>query len=105
MASGRLGAASLAANTLTTIYTVPGAKQAALSVNVCNRGASSAAIRVALASSDTPTDAEWIEYDVQVAANGVLERTGIMLEAGKKLVAYSNSASVSVVAYGIEEMA
>ena len=105
MPSGRLGAVNLTANANTTVYSVPPSTLAAFSVNVCNRGASSAAIRIALASSDTPTDAEWIEYDVKVAANGVLERTGIMLEAGKKLVAYSNSASVSVVAYGIEEMA
>jgi len=34
---------------------------------------------------------------------GVLERTGIALQAAKNLVAFSNTANVSVSVYGVEE--
>jgi len=32
-----------------------------------------------------------------------LERTGIVLNSGKRIVAYSNISSVSVAVYGVEE--
>lgn len=103
MASGRLGAANLAATTNTTVYTVPDATLASISINVCNRDFSAVMIRLALAASGTPADSEWIEYGSALPAGGVLERTGIVLDAGKKVVAYSSAASVSVVVIGIEE--
>jgi hypothetical protein len=73
-----------------------------ITVNIVNRGASAATIRVAVAASATPADSEFIEYDVSLAAKGVLERTGIVMDAGKLLVVRSNAASVSAVTYGIE---
>ena len=99
MASGRLGAVDLAATTNTTVYTVPGSKTAAFSVNICNRNASSITIRLALSATGTPGVTEWIEYDTVLVANGVLERTGLMLDTGKLVVAYSSTANVS----GVEE--
>jgi hypothetical protein len=71
-------------------------------VSVVNRGASAATIRIALASSATPTDAEWLEYDVSLSAKGVLERTGIVMDTGKLLVVRSSTTSVNAVVYGIE---
>lgn len=103
MASGRLGAVDLAATTNTTVYTVPASKTAAFTVNVCNRNTSSVTVRLALAATGTPGVTEWIEYDTPLGGNGVLERTGLMLDSGKLLVAYSSTANVSVVAYGVEE--
>lgn len=103
MASGRLGAVDLAATTNTTVYTVPAAKTAAFSVNICNRNASSITIRLALAATGAPGVAEWIEYDTPLGGNCVLERSGLMLDTGKLLVAYSSAANVSVIAYGVEE--
>lgn len=105
MATGRLGAADLAATTNTTIYTVPSSTKAALSVNVCNRGSSAVTVRLALSATGTPGDGEWIEYGVSLPANGVLERTGLMLAAGQNLVAYASAATVAVVAWGVEEAA
>ena len=103
MTSGRLGAVDLSATTNTTVYTVPAAKTAAFSVNICNRNASSITIRLALAATGTPDVAEWIEYDTPLGGNCVLERSGLMLDTGKLLVAYSSAANVSVIAYGVEE--
>lgn len=103
MATGRLGAADLSATTNTTIYTVPSSTMTGLNVNICNRGASAVTVRLAVAATDTPSASEWIEYDVSLPANGVLERTGIMLAATQRIVAYASAATVSVVAWGVEE--
>lgn len=103
MASGRLGASDLSATTNTTVYTVPASTLASFCVNICNRNAASISVRLALASSGTPSAGEYIEYDSVVPGNGVLERTGLVLDAGKLVVAYSSAANVSVVVVGIEE--
>ena len=106
MASGRLGTpADLDAATLTTIYTVPAENFAVASINILNRGASAVTVRLALAATDTPTNAEYIEYDISIPSKAVLERTGLALAAGQKLVVYSDATDVSVVAYGIETSA
>ena len=97
-----LSSLALAAATNTTLYTVPASTFAVVTVNLVNRGASAANIRVAVASTATPSDSEYIEYDVSLAAKGVLERTGIVMDAGKLLVVRSSSVSVNAVVYGIE---
>lgn len=102
MATGLLGQAALAAATNTTVYTVPVGNFTVFSVSICNRGTTTATIRMAIAAAATPTTAEYIEYDTQISANGVLERTGLMANAGKLLVVYANTANVSVSAFGIE---
>lgn len=102
MATGRLGAADLAAATDTTLYTCPADTFAVTSINVVNRGNAAIAVRIAVADLDTPTDAEFIEYDVEILAKGVLERTGIVVSSGQKLVIRSSAVNVSAVAFGIE---
>lgn len=102
MATGRLGASDVGATTNTTVYTCPANTYAVVSLNICNRGSTSAAIRIALSTSGTPTAAEYIEYDVDIFASNVLERTGIVLSAGQNIVVYSSAANISAVAVGIE---
>ncbi len=103
MASGRLGASDLSATTNTSVYTVPASKLASFTVSVCNRNTSAVTVRLALAASGTPSATEWIEYDTSIQANSVLERTGIVLDASKIVVAYASTTGVSVVVWGIEE--
>ena len=104
MASGRLGAAALSAATNTTLYTCPASTFAVVSVSLCNRDSTTASnIRIAVCSATTPTTAEYLEYDASLAANGVLERTGIVLDSTNKyLVVYSANATVTAVCMGIE---
>jgi hypothetical protein len=102
MATGRLGTADLSATTNTTVYTCPSSTFAVVTVSVCNRGSTPATIRLAIAASASPTDAEYIEYDTTLAAKGVLERPGIVLDAGKLLVVRSSAVGVNAVVYGIE---
>lgn len=102
MATGILGQAALAAATNTTVYTVPATTFSVVALSVLNRGATTVSVRIALAAAATPTNAEYIEYDVQIGPNGVLERTGLMMNAGKLLVCYASNANVSVSAFGIE---
>jgi hypothetical protein len=105
MATGRLGTANITTTADTTVYTVPASTFSVVSVNVVNRSSSaSASIRIAVASSATPGAAEYIEYDSSLVANGVLERTGIVMDASKLIVVSTPTAtpSLSVVVYGIE---
>jgi hypothetical protein len=102
MASGRLGAENLLADTNTTLYTVPTSTFAITSVSIVNRGNQAISIRLAVADLDTPTAAEYIEYETEIMPKGVLERTGIALGAGQKLVVRSSAANTTAVAFGVE---
>lgn len=102
MATGRLGASDVGATANTTVYTCPADTYAVVAVNICNRGASAAAVRIAIADAASPTAGEYIEYDVEVFANNVLERTGLVLSAGQRIVVYSSLANISAVVVGIE---
>ena len=102
MATGRLGTADLVAATNTTLYTCPTDTFAVVTVSVCNRGPSAANIQLAVCDTATPGNDEYIEFDTSLTAKGVLERTGVVLDAGKLLVVRSNAISVNAVVYGIE---
>lgn len=59
-------------------------------------------VRLALSTSDTPSDSDFLEYDVTLTTAGVLERTGLVLAAAQKIVVRSSGPGVSAVVYGIE---
>ena len=102
MATGRLGAANLTAATDTSIYTVPADTFSVVTVSVCNRGATATNIRLAVSTSASPTVSEYLEFDTSLSAKGVLERTGIVVDAGKQIVVRSSAIDVNAVVYGIE---
>jgi|TARA_R110000796_G_scaffold94219_1_gene198980 hypothetical protein len=103
MATGKLGTASLAAATLTTVYTVPSSIVASFTISVCNTTSSPIAIRLAESTSGTPNASEYIEYGVIIPANGILERTGRVLGAAATVVAFAAAVGVSVNINGYEE--
>lgn len=107
MATGRLGVAAITTTADTTVYTVPASTFSVVTVNIVNRSSSTSAdIRIAVATSATPAanGSEYIEYDSELVANGVLERTGIVMDAGKLIVVQTptSSPTLSVVVMGIE---
>lgn len=104
MASGILGQFAPSAATNTTVYTVPTAKTATFNINIVNRGTAVATIRIGVSATGTPGNTEWIEYGAQILANGgILERTGLVAQAAKNVVVFSDVASTSVTVYGYEE--
>jgi hypothetical protein len=103
MTTGTLGQATPTANTNTTIYTVPASTTAVITASVLNRGGSVVTARLAVASTGTPTNSEWIEYNVVIPPNGVLERSGIIMSTGKLLVAHCSTGDCTVNVWGMEE--
>lgn len=102
MANGILGTLEVPATTDSTVYTVPADTFSVVTLNVVNRSTAPRTVRVALAASGTPDASEYIEYDVEILANGVLERTGIVLDATKNIVVYADSLGCSAVVFGLE---
>lgn len=73
-------------------------------VNFCNQGSTSAQIRLAVSSSQSaPNSGEWIEWNTLLTASNSYERTGILVNSGYYLVAYSSSASVAVQSWGFAQ--
>lgn len=103
MASGILGQSAPSATTLTTVYTVPDSTLSVVNINVSNRSSASATVRIALSATATPENSEYIEYDAPLPGNSVLERTGIALGAGRRVVVYASTANCSVNVYGLEQ--
>jgi hypothetical protein len=105
MATGRLGTADLAATTYTTLYTVPADTFSVVTVNLLNRGSTAVTARIAVtttAGPSAPNNADFIEYDVSISGNGVLERTGIVMDAGKIISVYAGNTGIAAMCYGIE---
>jgi hypothetical protein len=105
MASGILGQADLSATTNTLIYTV-GANTAAVTISAVNRNTSNSVyLSVAvgtISNTSAPANSNYIEYNAVLNPYQVLERTGIVLSNGQKVVVYSNAALVAVSVFGIE---
>jgi hypothetical protein len=107
MATGRLGTAAPSATTWTLAYDCPLNTFSVVTVSIANRGGSAMTVRVALTTTappSVPANSEFLEYDTTIIANGVLERTGIVMDRAQAryLAVYSSNANASVVVYGIE---
>lgn len=102
MATGILGRQDLGAGADTTLYVVPADTFAVLTISLANRNSQDRTVRIAISDTATPANADYIEYDTALIGNGVLERSGLVVDAGKYVVVRSNSTEVSAVAYGIE---
>ena len=104
MANGRMGAIKPSATTNTALYSAPASTIATVTVSVCNQGASTDNIRIAVCSGaiGTLADTDYIEYESSVPAGSVLERTGIVIYNGQSIIVRSTTGTTSFVAYGLE---
>lgn len=103
--SGRLGAVDVTAGENTTLYAVPTGIRGSLEVvvNVCNRNESPIKYRLALMDGvvGTLSEEDYIEYDIEVAANGLVRSGGITMSVGDVLAVYANKSNVSFQAWGV----
>lgn len=87
----------------TTIYTVPNGFYSVFSISLVNTSATAVTVQLALATTTSPSTSEWIEFGTTIQPKGVLERTGLVAQAGLNVVALaSTGAVVNATAYGIE---
>jgi hypothetical protein len=107
MPTGILGKAQLTGSGANTLYTVPSSKVASLTINVLNTDSSlTSKVSLALAANAANVAMnEYIEYNANIPPNGILERTGIVIDATKSVVANSVSNTIVVMVYGYEESA
>lgn len=106
MATGYLGGADLAAAATTKVYGVPTGKVSVFTVSVCNRNTSSVTFRLGICTATNAfATTEYIEYDTVLPANCAYERTGLVADASKNLLAYASTTGVTVNAWGYEESA
>lgn len=100
MASGKLGSADLAATTDTLLFTA-GVTPQTFNVRFANRNATAVKVRVAIGSGASPALEDYVDYDVPVPANGILEDTGLVASSGEKVWVRASVANVSVRAHGM----
>ena len=104
MATGRLGIVDIGtAAQDTLLYTAPAGYFTVATVSIANRSNSPVTIRMAIStSSSTISPNEFIEYETEILGHGVLERTGLVINAGYSILVRSSALLVNFVAYGIE---
>lgn len=99
MASGKLGSADLAGGVDTLLFTAAALQP--FNIRFANRNAAPVKIRVAIGAGAGPVAADYIDYDVTVLANGILEDSAVVASAGEKVWVRSDTANVSVRAHGM----
>ena len=103
MASGVYGKIDVTASTWTEVVAAPATPIQVVTLSVANRTGSAINISVALRdAAANVTDADHLESGVSLPANGVLERTGIVLDTSNGLHVYAGGAGITAVAYGMD---
>lgn len=95
------GTASLAANTTTVLTTLAAdAVPRAYYVNFANRAVVPATVRIAIAATDAPTDAEWIEFGGLARPGVPVRRWPLLVKASQRLVVRTDGSAVSATFWG-----
>jgi len=103
MANGLKGTSRPSANTDTILYTVSG-NDTVVNISACNTHASTAdPIEIYIVpNGGTKGETHAIEKDVSLAAAAVIERTGIVMEVGAKIVVNSGNGTTSFNVWGMD---
>lgn len=110
MASGIKGTSKPSGGTptLATTALVTATATTTLILSACNQGTAADTIKIAvIPASESGTSGAipvqyYIEFDFSLTNNSALERTGITMESGARLIVGSANGDVSFVAYGLE---
>jgi len=105
MAKKVLGQVNPAATTLTTLYTVPSAKEAVVSsISVANLTSTAATFRLAVRPAGAAIDPKhYIGYDITVgASDSTIITVGLTLATTDVLSVYASTANVAFQAFGDE---
>lgn len=105
MAKKVLGQVNPSATTLTTLYTVPSAKEAVVSsISVANLTATAATFRLAVRPAGAAIDPKhYIGYDITVgASDSTIITVGLTLATTDVLSVYASTANVAFQAFGDE---
>lgn len=101
---GDLGQVNPAATTLTTAYTVPASKHAAVYVTAANIGAGAATIRVALSPSGAAINAKHYKlYDYSLAVASSTATAKFAVSATDVVRVYASTGDVAFTVNGIED--
>jgi glucose-6-phosphate dehydrogenase assembly protein OpcA len=105
MAKKVLGQSNPAATTLTTLYTVPSAKEAVVSsISVANLTSTAATFRLAVRPAGASiANQHYIGYDITVgASDSTIITVGLTLATTDVLSVYASTANVAFQAFGDE---
>ena len=97
---------NLGATTYTAVTTGPSSgRHQTVTVNFCNTTASTIFIRLNVSTTATsPAAADFLEYDVPLAAYSELERSGIVIGNGQQIGVYASATGVAVVAFIVDDL-
>lgn len=102
--SGKLGKVDIAAAaTNYPLYTCPEGMIATGNIRLCNRNGTVVKVRVSVGAA-VPGNADYLDYDVSIPANGVLEDTAIVVDPLEVVVVRSDTAGVSARIHGFERV-
>ena len=105
MAKKVLGQSNPSATTLTTLYTVPSAKEAVVStISVANRTSTAATFRIAVRPGGASiANQHYIGYDITVgASDSTLITVGLTLATTDVISVYASTANLAFSAFGDE---
>lgn len=103
MANGVLGAWDLLPGVPQAIYVCNNDQATVLTLNFVNRSNVPANVRVSIGTGGSVQNAaEFLEFDTEVNAKGVLERTGLIVSPGMYLVVKSDAPKSNASCWGVE---
>ncbi len=106
MASGKFWSGSLPVNNDQDTGAVAAGKTRTVSINLVNRDATAAAkVRIAIGTNAGATNGDYLEYDTALPPNGVLERSGLVVGAGERVILRADTLNVTARVHGFEEAA
>jgi hypothetical protein len=100
--SGRIASANLTTSAQ-TIHQVPSGFTASFSANFCNTTTSAVSVRLAIATTSSPSSAEWVIYDAIVAANSSIMYTGLVADQAQLVVALASATGCNINLFGYQE--